>query len=83
MLHRGCGIGVGLAAAFAAGLWIGSVHPSRADTPLVGGKEVRYMLSSASDGVMYKIDTWSGETWTLVMGDVRPMKDWAVIGPKR
>ena len=83
MLNQKYGIGIGLAVAFAAGLWFGSVHPSMAQPAVVGGKEVRYMLSSASDGGMFMVDTWNGETWTLVMGETKPLKQWVILGPKR
>jgi hypothetical protein len=79
MLNQKYGICIGLGVAFAAGLWLGSVHPSMAETPLVGGPNVRYLLSAASDGGMFMIDTSNSETWTLVMGDAKPVKQWVKL----
>ncbi len=52
------------AAGLLAGVALGSVERSVAQ-PVPASQNMRYILSGASEGSMFMVETWTGETWTL------------------
>ena len=69
---------------FAAGLWLGSIEKTSAQAPVGTSPNMRFLLSDpANDGSLFMIDSTSGETWTLVMGDAKPAKQWVNLGGPR
>ena len=83
MLNRTQSIGLGVLV-FAAGLWLGSIEKTSAQVSAGARQNMRFMLSEpANDGGLFMIDTTSGETWALVMGDATPAKKWVNLGGPR
>src|ERR1051325_1042307 len=74
-------VAVGSAAiVLGAVFWIVSARRTSAETAITSSQGTRYLLESASDGSMFKIDTWSGETWSLTPSNVdRVPKQWIRI----
>jgi hypothetical protein len=74
-------VGIGLAGImFVAGLWLGAVEKTSAQAPIPSGQNTRYLLTAASEGSMFMIDTWTGDTWALVPGKLLGAKEWARLG---
>ena len=69
------GVGVSVLI-FAAGLWLGSIDKTSAQVPTGANPNMRFLLTAASDGGMFMVDTMNGDTWTLVMGNATPSKQW-------
>ncbi len=65
-------------AAFAGGVWVGSAQPTTAQSAAAGNQNMRFLLDSSSEGSMFMIDTWTGETWTLAPAGVdgRNLRQW-------
>ena len=75
---KGIGIGLG-AAVLAVALWSGLTRTGEAQQVVPAGGSVRYMLQSSTDSTMYMVDSWTGDTWTLVGSgvDARNLRQWS------
>lgn len=72
-----------VAAVVAVTTWLTSNLPAQSTTP--APQPGRYMLEAASEGSVFKIDTVTGETWTLAPANVdsASLRQWIPIPESR